>query len=137
MNEELKDMSREEAVYIAKVLIKSEKYDDMLKYMIYISDLGIEFTSEERNLFSIGFNQILGKTRTSYQKIEKLEEEEKNEKKKEKIIKYKEIISTEILKISKNVIKILDQNILPNSQKGSSKCFFLKMFIFINYQKEG
>merc|ERR1712188_255801 len=49
-------LKREDALYMAKLAEQAERYDDMVKYMKRIVDLGIpanELTVEERNLLSV------------------------------------------------------------------------------------
>lgn len=49
-------MSLEENIFMARVAEQAERFDDMVKYLnMVVKDKSEDFTTEERNLLSVGF----------------------------------------------------------------------------------
>eukprot|EP00657_Telonema_sp_P-1_P001280 TRINITY_DN1295_c0_g1_i1.p1 TRINITY_DN1295_c0_g1~~TRINITY_DN1295_c0_g1_i1.p1 ORF type:complete len:266 (-),score=79.12 TRINITY_DN1295_c0_g1_i1:253-1050(-) len=66
-------LNREEALYMAKLAEQAERYDDMVRYMRRIVDLGIkanELTVEERNLLSVGYKNMMSTRRTAWRTVQ-------------------------------------------------------------------
>eukprot|EP01080_Neovahlkampfia_damariscottae_P008398 gene8398-223_t len=93
-----------------------------------VAELNIEFTPEERNLFSNGYINTINYKRRAWN-ILKQEEIKIKEKKYllSHIQKYKKEIEKEIIKTSEELLKILNKNVIPSSHSSESKVFFLKM----------
>merc|ERR1711934_1090412 len=67
------DLDREQALYMAKLAEQAERYDDMVKYMKQIVDLGIpanELSVEERNLLSVGYKNMMSVRRTAWRTVQ-------------------------------------------------------------------
>merc|ERR1712006_34951 len=65
-----KSLDREQALYMAKLAEQAERYEDMVKYMKQIVDLGFkanELSVEERNLLSVGYKNMMSVRRTAQQ----------------------------------------------------------------------
>merc|ERR1711967_22377 len=66
-------LDRESALYMAKLAEQAERYDDMVKYMRRIVDLGIpanELSVEERNLLSVGYKNMMSVRRTAWRTVQ-------------------------------------------------------------------
>merc|ERR1711937_575840 len=66
-------LKREDALYMAKLAEQAERYDDMVKYMRRIVDLGIkadELSVEERNLLSVGYKNMMSVRRTAWRTVQ-------------------------------------------------------------------
>merc|ERR1711967_99914 len=68
-------LDRESALYMAKLAEQAERYDDMVKYMRRIVDLGIpanELSVEERNLLSVGYKNMMSVRRTAWRTVQQI-----------------------------------------------------------------
>merc|ERR1719335_834987 len=68
-------LTREQALYMAKLAEQAERYDDMVKYMKRIVKLGIkadELTVEERNLLSVGYKNMMSVRRTAWRTVQSI-----------------------------------------------------------------
>eukprot|EP00658_Telonema_sp_P-2_P078269 TRINITY_DN7293_c0_g3_i1.p1 TRINITY_DN7293_c0_g3~~TRINITY_DN7293_c0_g3_i1.p1 ORF type:complete len:295 (-),score=119.79 TRINITY_DN7293_c0_g3_i1:318-1202(-) len=67
------DLDREGALYMAKLAEQAERYEDMVKYMRRIVELGIkasELSVEERNLLSVGYKNMMSVRRTAWRTVQ-------------------------------------------------------------------
>merc|ERR1711998_776579 len=70
-----KSLDREQALYMAKLAEQAERYEDMVKYMKQIVDLGFkanELSVEERNLLSVGYKNMMSVRRTAWRTVQQL-----------------------------------------------------------------
>ncbi|XP_020609865.1 14-3-3-like protein 2 [Orbicella faveolata] len=121
---------REENVFMAKLAEQAERYEEMAEFMKEVAKAGTELESEERNLLSVAYKNVIGARRAAWRIISSLEgkTEGKGETNKEASIKeYKEKIEKELNEICKQIIELLDNTLIPNSSTGESKVFFYKM----------
>jgi 14-3-3 protein epsilon len=118
--------TRKQNFMLAKITEKSEKYEETIKFMNSIALMNVEFSSEERNLFSIGYVNLINKKRFSLTVLkQKISKEEENNS--TLLFNYKKGIEKEILKLSNELVSILSENVLPSTHHSESKVFFLKM----------
>jgi hypothetical protein len=76
------DLDREAALYMAKLAEQAERYDDMVKYMKRIVDLGIpanKLSVEERNLLSVGYKNMMSVRRTAWRTVQQYYEKNSEE----------------------------------------------------------
>lgn len=105
---------------------------EMAEFMKKVAEAGTELVSEERNLLSVAYKNVIGARRAAWRIISSLEgkaeKEGKGETNREAIIKdYKDKIEDELNKICKQIIDLLEDTLIPNSTSGESKVFFYKM----------
>ena len=63
-------MSLEENIFMARVAEQAERFDDMVEYLQkVVQNKGEDFTTEERNLLSVGFKNQIGAERTAFRTI--------------------------------------------------------------------
>ena len=71
-------MSLEEDIFMARVAEQAERFDDMVKYLQEVAKRKTEdFTTEERNLLSVGFKNQIGSKRTAIRTISAIEQNPK------------------------------------------------------------
>ena len=104
----------------------------MKEHMTKVAEEGSELSSDERNLLSVAYKNVIGARRAAWRIVSSLEgkaeKEGKEDLSREKIIKdYKSKIEDELMKICDEIIKLLDNTLIPNSENGESKVFFYKM----------
>merc|ERR1711977_352482 len=66
-------LDRDSALYMAKLAEQAERYDDMVKYMKRIVELGIpanQLSVEERNLLSVGYKNMMSVRRTAWRTVQ-------------------------------------------------------------------
>ena len=82
---------------MARVAEQSERFDDMVNYLEKVVKAKNEdFTTEERNLLSVGFKNQIGSKRTAIRTISAIEQNPKYSKFNEALGAYKKRIETEL-----------------------------------------
>ena len=123
--------SREQLVQRAKLAEQAERYDDMAAAMKQVTESGGDQTlaSEERNLLSVAYKNIVGARRSSWRVISSIEQKtEGNEKKQDMAKQYRERIEKELKDICNDVLSLLDNHLIPKSESDNeAKVFYLKM----------
>jgi len=67
-------MSLEEHIFMARVAEQAERFDDMVHYLQeVVKAKSDDFTTEERNLLSVGFKNQIGSKRTAIRTISAIE----------------------------------------------------------------
>jgi lipopolysaccharide biosynthesis regulator YciM len=118
--------TRKQNFILAKIAEKSEKYEETIKFMKNIAIMNVEFTVEERNLFSSGYVNLVNKKIFSKNILKhKISKEDENLS--ILLSNYQKGIEKEIQKLSNDLVSILSENILPSTHNSESKVFFLKM----------
>jgi len=119
---------REDSVYQAKLAEQAERYDEMVEAMKKVAKLDVELTVEERNLLSVAYKNVIGARRASWRIISSLEQKDDKSEEKAQINKeYREQIEQELKNICQDVLKVLDDHLIPNAVQGESKVFYNKM----------
>lgn len=89
-----------------------------------------ELSVEERNLLSVAYKNVIGSRRASWRivtSIEQKEEHSGNEKHAAINQEYRHAIERELNKICKDILDLLDGNLIPSAKSGESKVFYYKM----------
>lgn len=86
-------MSLEENIFMARVAEQAERFDDMVTYLEKVIKAKDEdFTTEERNLLSVGFKNQIGGKRTAIRTISAIEQNPKYSKFNDALATYKKKI---------------------------------------------
>ncbi|KAK3105337.1 hypothetical protein FSP39_022905 [Pinctada imbricata] len=121
--------NREELVQYAKIAEQAERFEDMTDSMKTIVDLlenEEELTTEERNLLSVAFKNVVGARRSSWRMISMIES--KSEGTKLALAKrFREKVEKELESICDDVLNLLDEKLIKRSKSPDSSVFFLKM----------
>ncbi|KAJ7948740.1 putative 14-3-3 protein [Quillaja saponaria] len=121
---------RENFVYIAKLAEQAERYDEMVDAMKKLAKLDVELTVEERNLFSVGYKNVIGARRASWRilsSIEQKEESKGNAVNAKRIKEYRQKVESELSNICNDIMIVLDEHLIPSSSAGESTVFYYKM----------
>ncbi|KAJ0963485.1 hypothetical protein J5N97_028607 [Dioscorea zingiberensis] len=124
------EKERETYVYMAKLAEQAERYDEMVESMKKVAKLDLELTVEERNLLSVGYKNVIGARRASWRIMSSIEqkEESKGNEHNVKLIKgYRQNVEEELNKICDDILKIIDEHLIPFSGSGESSVFYYKM----------
>jgi len=125
-----KKYSREEFVFLAKLYERAERYPEMISWITKFVELNPVLSSDERNILSAGFKNIIGSKRTSWRLIETLEKKEEKKTDKANLTSVREVktkVENEMRKICDDVQSLLDKHLVPAAKDPETKVFFLKL----------
>ncbi|KAM8868134.1 14-3-3 protein beta/alpha-A [Synchiropus splendidus] len=121
-------MDKMELVQKAKLAEQAERYDDMAAAMKAVTEQANELSNEERNLLSVAYKNVVGARRSSWRVISSIEQKtEGNEKKQQMARDYRMKIESELQEICHDVLKLLEDYLIPNANPPESQVFYLKM----------
>jgi len=127
---------REANVYQAVLAEQTERFEEMVEAMKKVAAIASaaksELSVEERNLLSVAYKNVIGTRRTSWRilsSIKQKEESKGNTDHVKRIEEYRSKIEGELSNICHEIIKMLDEQLIPNStsSKEEGKVFFYKM----------
>ncbi|GAA6032800.1 hypothetical protein JCM8097_000796 [Rhodosporidiobolus ruineniae] len=124
------EQDRATRVYMARICEQAERYDEMVTEMKEVAKLGVELTVEERNLLSVSYKNVIGARRASWRIISSIEQKEEakgNSSQVAKIKAYREKVEKELAEVCNDILKVLDDHLIPAAQQGESKVFYHKM----------
>lgn len=114
-----------------KLLITStEMVAEMSKVAIQTKEETPELSVEERNLLSVAYKNVIGSRRASWRIISSIEQKEEamgHEKNATVNQEYRHSIENELNQICTDILKLLDNNLIPSAKSGESKVFYYKM----------
>ena len=119
--------TREEYKMIAKLAEQAERFGEMVENMKAVVEFGEPLNEEERNLLSVAFKNVVGSRRTAWRVLTGSLTPEITGRKRELHVKMKEIIEKEIIEHCKDILKLLQEKLIPNPEKEEAEIFFLKM----------
>jgi len=121
---------REEGVFMAKLAEQAERYEEMVEFMKAVAKLDGGLNVEERNLLSVAYKNVIGARRASWRIISNIEEKERT-KNKDELVKmaqeYKKRVENELKDICGDILKLLDDHLIPKATENESKVFYHKM----------
>ena len=121
-------MSLEEHIFMARVAEQAERFDDMVDYLNkVVKDKNEDFTTEERNLLSVGFKNQIGSKRTAIRTISAIEQNPKYQKFNESLGGYKSKIEDELYSQCMAIVGSVKDNCMKVAQTDETKSFFYKM----------
>ena len=121
-------MSLEENIFMARVAEQAERFDDMVSYLQEVVKSKTEdFTTEERNLLSVGFKNQIGSKRTAIRTISAIEQNPKYQKFNDALSSYKKKIEGELYEQCISIVEIVKGQCMKNSATDETKAFFYKM----------
>lgn len=121
-------MSLEENIFMARVAEQAERFDDMVSYLQeVVKHKGEDFTSEERNLLSVGFKNQIGSKRTAIRTISAIEQNPKYSKFNTVLSAYGKQIGKELYDQCIAIVDIVEKQCLKVAATDETKAFFYKM----------
>merc|ERR1711962_282145 len=125
---------KEKKIQRAKLAEQAERYDDMATAMKEVTKMEAgPLTTEERNLLSVAYKNIVGAKRSSWRVISSIEQ--KSTDKEELAKEYRLKIEAELNEVCNEVLTLLDDHLVEKAQKSAKESahhaeaavFFLKM----------
>lgn len=104
---------------------------EMVDAMKKVAKLDVELSVEERNLFSVGYKNVVGSRRASWRilsSIEQKEESKGNELNVKRIRDYRHKVELELSNICSDIMIILDEHLIPSTNIAESTVFYYKMY---------
>eukprot|EP00997_Jenningsia_sp_PLL12_P006090 NODE_2631_length_890_cov_148.418549_g2167_i0.p1 GENE.NODE_2631_length_890_cov_148.418549_g2167_i0~~NODE_2631_length_890_cov_148.418549_g2167_i0.p1 ORF type:complete len:250 (-),score=68.26 NODE_2631_length_890_cov_148.418549_g2167_i0:141-809(-) len=89
-----------------------------------------DLTTEERNLLSVAYKNVIGSRRASWRiisSIEHKEEQKGNEQHVKTIRDYRKKVEKELAEICEDILGLLDTVLIPAAETGEAKVFLYKM----------
>ena len=121
-------MSFEENIFMARVAEQAERFDDMVGFLEKVVQAKTDdFTTEERNLLSVGFKNQIGSMRTAIRTISAVEKNPKYSKFNDSLTSYKKKIEIELYEQCMGVVKIIENSCIKVAAVEETKAFFYKM----------
>jgi 14-3-3 protein epsilon len=121
-------MSLEENIFMARVAEQAERFDDMVHYLQQVVNAKSEdFTTEERNLLSVGFKNQIGSKRTAIRTISAIEQNPKYSKFGTGLNNYKKKIEQELYNQCIAIVAIVKNSCMGVASTDETKAFFYKM----------
>jgi 14-3-3 protein epsilon len=121
-------MSVEENIFLARVAEQAERFDDMVDFLALVLDSkGAEVSSDERNLLSVAFKNLISSKRAACRTISAIEQNPKYSKYTTALGNYKQQIEDKLTADCQRVIEMINKKVLAKACEGESKAFFIKM----------
>ena len=118
----------EEKIFMVRVAEQAERFDDMYSFLKEVIDQkDTDFTTEERNLLSVGFKNLIGANRTAIRTIGAIEQNPKYQKFADALGKYKRKIEEELFNQCLSIVNLVKDKCIKLAANSESKAFFLKM----------
>ena len=128
LKQELNRMSVDESIFLARVAEQAERFEDMVDFLKPVLDAkGGDISSDERNLLSVAFKNLISSKRTAWRTISAIEQNPKYSKFGESLAKYKKQIEEGLYKDCELIIELIKSKVLSKSSEPEAKAFFVKM----------
>jgi hypothetical protein len=121
-------MSVEESIFLARVAEQAERFEDMVNFLKPVLDAkGGEVSSDERNLLSVAFKNLISSKRTAWRTISAIEQNPKYSKFGDSLAAYKKKIEEGLYRDCETVIELIRSKVLSKPAQEEAKAFFVKM----------
>ena len=121
-------MSVDENIFLARVAEQAERFEDMVEFLKPFLDIkGGDISSDERNLLSVAFKNLISSKRTAWRTISAIEQNPKYSKFGEALAAYKKKIEEALYKDCENIIEMIRTKVLNKAAEPEAKAFFVKM----------
>jgi hypothetical protein len=120
--------SVEKNIFLARVAEQAERFEDMVNFLeLVLNEKGAEVTSDERNLLSVAFKNLISSKRAACRTIAAIEQNPKYSKFSDALARYKNEIEEKLTADCQKVVDMINQKVLAKHCDGESKAFFVKM----------
>ncbi len=106
----------EENIFLARVAEQAERFEDMVDFLSKVLDVkGAEVTSDERNLLSVAFKNLISSKRAACRTIAAIEQNPKYSKYADALATYKSSIETKLTGDCQLIIDMINKKVLSKS----------------------
>lgn len=121
-------MSVDENIFLARVAEQAERFEDMVEFLKPFLDIkGGDISSDERNLLSVAFKNLISSKRTAWRTISAIEQNPKYSKFGDALAAYKKKIEEALYRDCENIIEMIRSKVLNKAAEPEAKAFFVKM----------
>jgi 14-3-3 protein epsilon len=118
----------EQNIFLARVAEQAERFEDMVKYLSHVLDAkGADVSSDERNLLSVAFKNLISSKRAACRTIAAIEQNPKYSKFSQALADYKAGIESQLTADCENIISMIQTKVLAKDCVDEPKAFFVKM----------
>jgi len=129
------DEKRETLVYLARLAEGAERYDDMariMKDLVLLTDsMSVDLNSNERNLLSVAYKNVIGSRRMSWRQICEPQEEQPDPRFDVFVDQFKDKVASEIDTICAELLDLLENHLVANAERNNAdnvaQVFYIKM----------
>ncbi|KAF5393543.1 hypothetical protein D9757_000056 [Collybiopsis confluens] len=127
--------SRAELLLVAELAAEAERYDDVISQIKAIADqYDGRLFNDERNLLSIAYKNKTNTLRNSWRVVDTLEKMQASRasagittRQLLLIRQQRKKIERELANVCKDIVKLLEKQLLPNANQGEERVFYSKM----------
>ena len=127
----LSNLSKDELLLLSRMAEQSERYEEMIEFVRhFITKCDSELTEDERNILSVAFKNVVGNRRTAWRVLNSIEQKEgrrNNEENKSRASVYKEKVETELRSFCREILRVIDNDLIPKAASNEGKVFMIKM----------
>ena len=121
-------MSVKEKIFMARVSDQAERYEDMVEFLKeVIQAKDDDLNTEERNLLSVGFKNLISSSRGAWRTVGAIEQNDKYAQYSSDCVEYKKKIGDELESQCNKVIEIVKEYSLAKATDDEAKTFYQKM----------
>ena len=118
----------EELIFLARVAEQAERFEDMVDFLEKVlREKGASVTSDERNLLSVAFKNLISSKRAACRTITAIEQNPKYAKFSDDLAKYKQEIEAKLTGDCQRIVDMINKEVLKKACDGEAKAFFVKM----------
>jgi hypothetical protein len=118
----------EQNIFLARVAEQAERFEDMVEYLALVLDAkGADVSSDERNLLSVAFKNLISSKRAACRTIAAIEQNPKYAKFSGALAEYKQGIETHLTADCDSIINMIQTKVLDKGCVDEPKAFFVKM----------
>ena len=118
----------EELIFLARVAEQAERFEDMVDFLEKVlKEKGGSVSSDERNLLSVAFKNLISSKRAACRTITAIEQNPKYAKFSDDLARYKLDIESKLTADCQRIVDMIKEKVLNKGCDGESKAFFIKM----------
>lgn len=123
---------KSDIIFMARIAEKAERYNEMKEYMHQVASTPdpetgkVDLTSEERNLLSIAYKNVVNNKRVSWRILSQHSQKE-NAPYLQDIIEFMNKVEKELKDVCQEILSLLEDYLIPGAKDGSQKVFYWKL----------
>ena len=127
---------KSDLVYMARIAEKADRFNEMKEFMREVASTPdpetglVDLTSDERNLLSIAYKNVVNNKRVSWrilnQQIQK-ESKKENSPYLSDITAFMHEVEEELITVCNEILGLLGDYLIPGAKDGSQKVFYWKL----------
>jgi len=121
-------LSTDDNIFMAKLAEQAERYEEMKDFMKTVVKEKTRLTTEERNLLSVAYKNVVGARRASWRVLNSIMTKETDKDSLNAVELYKKNVEKELSDICNDVLAVLTNTLLSNkSIEHEERVFYFKM----------